>query len=181
MLEQTGWWEVVNTLSSSITEVMRLSASNDKQLFSQYCDIPQEVGEERFIKCYDEVCAWLLAYVPSKITVSPKVIEDFKKQSGKIFEYLRRAVVPSTIVMGNDTVKPTPIVLINSAFCFYLDHMPELMANIEGRDDSVENRSQFTERLELWVLKALEDSRLLEREEINGRCRKIRNVRTAWS
>jgi hypothetical protein len=40
-----------------------------------------------------------------------------------------------------------------------------LVANIADQNpESVEARSKFTERLELWALKAIEDSRLLEKQ-----------------
>jgi hypothetical protein len=162
LLKQLGWWDVVNDLSSTFAEVLRISSEGSEELHIEY-DLP--VPEKRFLKCYYEVCKWLLIYVPRKISFSQKDIASFKKQSPKIFEYLERAIVPSTIVVNKRPLSPSPVVLINSAFFFYLEHMPNLISNT-GRDpESVEIRSKFTERLELWILKALEDSRLLRNEK----------------
>jgi hypothetical protein len=62
-------------------------------------------------------------------------------------------------------VHPTPVVLINAAFRFFLTSLSTLIDNIDGKDkDSVADRSKYSERLELWMLKALEDHRLLTRQ-----------------
>ena len=45
-----------------------------------------------------------------------------------------------------------------------------LIENVEGKDaSSVEVRSKFAERLEIWALKAIEDCRLIRRSNAHGR------------
>jgi hypothetical protein len=57
------------------------------------------------------------------------------------------------------------VVLINAGYMFLLEELPTLLANIENeKSSSVESRSRLSARLELWLLKALEDHRLLRRE-----------------
>ncbi|HEY7405865.1 MAG TPA: hypothetical protein VIB39_20235 [Candidatus Angelobacter sp.] len=163
LLKQLGWWPVVDKSSSAFVDVLRKSASPTKELHIEYA-LP--VDEERFLKCYFEVCEWLLTFLPTKVAVSTKEITSFENQSPKIYDYLKRAIVPSTIILRKKVITPSPIVLINAGFFFYLDHMADLISNIAGKDPkSVDTRSQFTERLELWILKALEDSRLLRGEK----------------
>jgi hypothetical protein len=115
--------------------------------------------------CYHEVLEWLISYVATKIPGDPTDISEFEIEQPVISEYFREAVVPSTIVIDNKQRNPRTVVLINSAFCFYLTSLPSLVANIADQNpESVEARSKFTERLELWALKAIEDSRLLEKQ-----------------
>jgi hypothetical protein len=112
--------------------------------------------------CYHEVLEWLISFVAAKIPSDPRDISEFGLEWPVISEYFREAVVPSTIVIDNKQRNPRTVVLINSAFCFYLMSLPSLVANIAEQDpESVEARSKFTERLELW---AIEDSRLLEKQ-----------------
>jgi hypothetical protein len=89
-------------------------------------------------------------------------VAGFKKASPVIAQYLRRAIVPSTIVVDGDIVYPRPVVIINAGYRFLLEDISLLISNIEGeKPESIESRSRLSTRLELWLLKALEDHRLL--------------------
>jgi hypothetical protein len=83
-------------------------------------------------------------------------------QSPIISDYLRRAIVPSTIIAEGRVEHPRPVVLINAGFQFWLENLPLLLTNIKGEPrNSIESRSRIGARLELWLLKALEDYPLL--------------------
>ena len=60
---------------------------------------------------------------------------------------------------------PRPVVLINAGYRFLLEDFSLLLENIEGeKSDLIESRSRLSARLELWLLKALEDHRLLTKQ-----------------
>jgi hypothetical protein len=165
LLRKLGWWSEIQHFNCAAIEVLRLSEEKSKDLHLQL-SLPTAVSEKRFLQCYRELCRWIFHYIQKHVPTPRSEITDFHEQSGIICDYLREAVVPSTIIIKNQSVHPTPIVLINSAFRFYLEHLPELIANLDGEEkDSIETRSRFTERLELWTLKAIEDYRLLRRQE----------------
>jgi hypothetical protein len=93
-----------------------------------------------------------------------RTIKDFADLSETISDYLASAIVPSTIIVGSDPVHPSPEVLINSAFGFILEDFERLLENLDKDKvsaDSISDRSNYTERIELWILKAIEDYRLL--------------------
>jgi hypothetical protein len=161
LLKDLGWWNEIKSFTSGAVEVLEKSVHESERLHVQLT-LPQRVTEKRFLQCYQELCDWLLDYIP-KNTPSPKIhVLDFHNQSDAICDYFRAAVVPSTIKVGNDRKYPSAIVLINAAFKFYLEHLPELVDNVTGEDkESVEARSRYAEKIELWALKAIEDSRLL--------------------
>jgi len=125
-------------------------------------DLPREDLEARLLSCYDELCSWLIDFVPSRVKGHVNDVADFHDQSPIIAEYLRRAIVPSTIIVQGKIVHPRPVVLINAGYQFLLEKFSLLLENIEGeKPNSIESRSRLSARLELWLLKALEDHQLL--------------------
>jgi hypothetical protein len=128
---------------------------------------PEGVQQNPLIDCFSEVCNWLIDFVISAIPTDNALIQSFNDQSPTISQYLKRAVVPSSIVLKQKgVVYPGPIVILNSTFRFYLEELPELIRSVEGDiKDDVESRSKYSMRLELWALKGIEDSRLLAYQE----------------
>ncbi|MGD1025865.1 MAG: hypothetical protein ABR880_24045 [Candidatus Sulfotelmatobacter sp.] len=155
-------------MSTCYVKVLTVSEARSSDLRIE-TDIPQVVGDERFLKCFWELCSWLIDFVLEAKPVSTNVIDQYRTQSKVISEYFRQAIVPSTIVVEGKREHPSPVVLINAAFRFYLESIPGLIKNVNKENPaSVEARSRFAERLELWSLKALEDCRLLESELQHG-------------
>jgi len=76
--------------------------------------------------------------------------------------YLTYGVVPSTLVQGGKESFPDAVALINAAYLFYLENLPQLMKRISKQDkNNLSHRSKWAERVEMWALKALEDLSLL--------------------
>jgi len=69
---------------------------------------------------------------------------------------------------------PEPVSIINSAFCFYLTSLPDMVGRFEegtGASANAEKRSKWTRKLEDWTMKAIEDSQVrtqFERMERDG-------------
>jgi hypothetical protein len=93
--------------------------------------------------------------------------KQFTKDRTKIEECLLAGVVPHS-------VGPTPlhpISIVNAAFFFYLTSLPKVITKFEKdkAEFDVEVYSKWTKRLEMWTMKALDDSRLQERfRKLNG-------------
>jgi len=66
--------------------------------------------------------------------------------------------------------------IINAAFCFYLVSLPEVIKQFEGpeADKNVDVYSKWTRRLEMWTMKAVEDS------QIQDKLRRVKGT-VAWS
>lgn len=104
-------------------------------------------------------------YLLTRVALPAHELSEFRVQSPVIAEYLKRAIVPSTIIVKGEVEYPKPVVLINAGFRFLLEELSQLLSNVDGEDPaSIESRSRLTGRLELWLLKALEDHRLLTRQ-----------------
>jgi hypothetical protein len=86
--------------------------------------------------------------------------------------YLSHGIVPSTLVRHGKASFPDGVALINAAYLFYLESLPELMRKIANQDENtLSHRSKWAERVEMWTLKALEDLSLLSyHEESSNGC-----------
>lgn len=168
LLRKSGWWKEIEGMSTCYVEVLTVSETKSSDLRIE-TDIPQAVGDGRFLKCFWELCSWLIEFVVKEKPVARTTIDAYGRQSNVICQYFREAIVPSSIVIDGKREHPSPVVLMNAAFRFYLESIPSLIENVEKENPaSVEARSRFAERLELWSLKAIEDCRLLGSESQNG-------------
>jgi hypothetical protein len=166
LLEKLGWWQEIQDWSSAPVQVLRLCEKRSALVSIELSEqLPSTVSQERLLQCYDEVCSWLIDYVPSRVKGPGNDVSEFKVQSPIIAQYLQRAIVPSTVIIDGKVVHPNPVVLMNAGFQFLLEEFSLLLSNIEAEDpNSIESRSRLTARLELWLLKAMEDHRLLTRQ-----------------
>jgi hypothetical protein len=86
--------------------------------------------------------------------------------SGIVEEHLWNGVVPSTVFHKPELVLRYPRVttLLNTAAKVHISSLDELLERVsDGDASSPESRAYWTSRLELWTMKALEDSVILER------------------
>jgi hypothetical protein len=101
-----------------------------------------------------------------------KITKDLHNPSGtfqlltpRIEEYLKNCVVPSTLVTPEGVEYPDPITILNAAYKFKLESLKTLIATIADEDPcAVSSHHRWTQRLELWTMKALEDHTFLTAE-----------------
>ncbi len=85
-------------------------------------------------------------------------VKFFDEQQKLIKDYLSYGVVPSRLVSHGAVVTPSPVALINAAHLFTLQELDKLINRIERTDkDCLECRARWSERVEMWTGKALED------------------------
>jgi hypothetical protein len=96
--------------------------------------------------------------VTSRFTPSA---ERFGRIRSDIQDCLRAGVVPLT-----DTPdRRDPVSIINAAFCFYLTSVSDVIREFEdpGDENDVTIHSKWTDRIEMWAMKAIEDSQVMTR------------------
>jgi hypothetical protein len=161
LLDRLGWWQVIKDWKSAPVKVLH-RCSTGSALYTVESAFPTGVTQERFLQCHNEMCDYLIDYLMALLPKVNRDVRTFKEQAAAISEYLRRAVVPSTIVIDGKDKYPSSMVLLNAGFRFMLEDLSLLFNNIQESDSSsIEQRSRFIKRIELWLLKALEDCRLL--------------------
>jgi hypothetical protein len=166
LLINLGWWDVIRGWKCS-----SIQAINKCEIWSPLINIegclPDGITQEQLLLCYQNVCDWMLGYCSESFPDVAANVHEYEVQAPIISLYLARAIVPSTIILGEQQLYPNPVVLINAGFYFLLEKLSTLVENIERENPlSVETRSRIGARLQLWVLKAIEDNRLLMRQEV---------------
>lgn len=164
-LRALGWWKYVRKWNSPLVGLLKeCSRFHESCRYSQ--EIPPEVCEHLALKHFWTVCDWLGGFVCDRIAVSSGEPERMGSHYSVISSYLSNAVVPSSIVVEGEVMHPTTVELVNSAYRFVHEDFDKLLRNIEKvSSSSVGDRSRYQERLELWILKALEDNRMLAAEQ----------------
>ena len=162
-MEEDGWWKVVEGLSSEHVQlVARLAAR------SEYSFDLQEKSIPGFIEAFQTIIPFIHALV---IEITPHcgtAAEDFGPRKADIEKCLLHGVVPSQLLVEGGALSPTPVSMINAAYCFYLTRLPQLMNSLEGQKDTdLEQRQSAIERLEAWTMKGVEDFQLLDASRKN--------------
>jgi hypothetical protein len=164
--KELGWWDEINEkadekdqpATSHYLTVMAEAEGLPKDAFkfqSQSKPALSQVILETFLLAVGEVSNVVkeaFAGVPSEIGL-------FHDQRSVIEKYLSFGVVPSRLVFLDGTVQsPNVVSLLNAANLFYLERLDNLIDQIDRqRSDCLECRARWTERIEMWTSKALED------------------------
>ena len=165
LLETCGWWHLIDTWHCPSVEVLAKCATWSNFLVVEGA-FSTSVKTSDLMEVYSATCQWLIPYCSSYFPEIASQVSDFQIQLPEITKYLERAIVPSTIWVGESVVHPTPVTLLNAGLYFLLEKLPDLISQIAGQNaSSVETRSRIGARVELWILKAIEDNRLLARQE----------------
>jgi hypothetical protein len=162
LLDRLGWWPLVREWDcSAITAIKKCSDWSQFLTVEGAMPLPDES-----IAAYLEICEWLIGYCSDYFPKISDTVKTFAAQSPEIDKYLERAIVPSTVVVDGVELYPDPIVLLNSGVKFLSQDLGRLISNISGKDAySVADNASIGARVELWILKAIEDSRLLARQK----------------
>lgn len=164
LLDHLGWWPLLkNWQCSSIRALEKCSSWSS--LITVEGDIEDGIDPLRLLESYREVCDWMIDYCARHFGHVKETVGEFSVQEPEIAKYLERAIVPSTIVINEKEEYPNPVVLLNAGIKFLLVGLSQLINNIAGSSaSSVEVHSKVASRVELWILKSIEDSRLLVRQ-----------------
>jgi len=152
LLKKDGWWDAIADIQPSQKKLIE-SLANVPKL--NYVDEAPKGLMEPFL---DSIVPAVGALVKRITTKPSEAVERFTQSRRSIEDCLWAGVVPHE----RGSTKADPISIINAAFCFYLTSLPKLIVKFEGRkaQSSVEKHSLWTERLENWTRKAVEDSQI---------------------
>jgi hypothetical protein len=161
LLREDNWWEAIAHANPEQKGLIEELAAIPRSAYTFY-------GEGEKPRRKGLVNAFLSLVVPAirklirQVTPEPApAIARYRTMRETIEACFRVGVVPHTI-----NSKPLdPVAIINSAFCFYLTSLPEVIKQFEGAEaeNNVEVRGKWTKRLEDWTMKAVEDSQIKAR------------------
>jgi hypothetical protein len=152
-----GWWDRIRGSSNHYVRLLLDAAtipSTSYTFVTQYKPALAGVVMTAFLATVSA----LSASVKSTFAGVPTEADLFESQCQLIQEYLSFGVVPSRLVSENATYSPSSVALVNASYMFYLDHLDTLISKIAGsRAECLECRALWSERVEMWTSKALED------------------------
>jgi len=163
---EDGWVEAISDMASDHTDLIRrLAAKPEEEYLFVYDD---KALPKQFIDAFTPVIPFVHALVAEIAPQAERPSEDFRRWRGEIEDCLLNGVVPSKLLIQGSSLCPTPVSMINAAYCVYLSRLPELMNKLEGQDpDNPEHRRKWINRLEGWTMKAIDDYHLLSLQGVS--------------
>jgi hypothetical protein len=158
-LQKGGWWASVEKLESGhVSLLTRLAGKTEPKYFFEV----QEKGIPAFTEAFLAIVPLIHELAADLTPHSEAAAADFAQNAEKIDECLLHGVVPSSLLAEYSAFSPTPVSMINAAYCFHLTSLPKLMDRLEGQQaDNLPQRMNWAEKIEAWTLKGIEDSQLL--------------------
>jgi hypothetical protein len=162
LLENLGWWDTIEMNRSHHIRIMEKCRDLRPSSFSF-----EQVDEPLGSKIIDAFCRTLES-VQNEVARVTEILRDAEGHAKEIGEFVElrdfirsglcHAIVPSTLYVGDEFKKPSPIVLLNAAHLFYLSGIEDLIKHSDKPDPSkIKQRDIWMERVENWTTKALED------------------------
>jgi len=165
-LTHGGWWPLLDEYGKAHADLIRqLSAIPE----DQYVFISDERAQldERVLSAFRKDVKPHIGDIVRATFQGTETI--FRGQTDvecikAVQRYLCAGIVPATLVLDGQLFMPSPAMLVNAAYLFYLYSVPELIERIQttGREriDAVSEREKWGHLVEQWTMKALEDLRL---------------------
>jgi hypothetical protein len=173
-LNDGGWWSLLdeNTHTSYVDLIKKLAAMPETSYVYESEEKPALAAPvlAAFLKLKPRVAVLVADTLRDRLRRFRSTPD--REEINLVRIYLSHGVVPSTLVQERKERYPDAIALINGAYLFYLESLPELMQRIANQDENrLADRRKWAERVEMWTLKALEDLSLLwdQQELTNGR------------
>ncbi len=155
------WWDQVKDSKSIYKDLLDYCALLNSSQFSFPSQAPLQAY---FIDALNRISGDIDTAVQNSLHGLDPGVEEFSRLKGTVQEYFHHGVVPSTIQdpSSHESVSPSLVTVLNAAYQLYLDSLPTLIDRVEGQKaESVEHCSNWTQKLEAWTLKALEDLELI--------------------
>ncbi len=163
MLVELGWWRTFSRVDSHYVSILNKSEPLRAEDFVVVASrAPAICVQTRSV--FFHVIPAIHSKVHSLFVGVDSGVEEFERLSGTVEEYLWRGVIPSTVFTELALRYPRITTLLNTAAKVHISSLDKLLDQVkEGGATSPQKRSEWTSRLELWTIKALEDSVILER------------------
>jgi hypothetical protein len=159
-LGEDGWWALVQDLPSEhVSLIRRLADKSESDYLFRFSGETIPGFVEAFLTILPLIHKLAIDVTPHCSAMS----EDFGLRRADIETCLLHGVVPSQLLAEKETSSPTPVSMINAAYCFCLARLPELMDKLENQNvRNPRDRKNCMERIEAWTMKGIEDAQLFE-------------------
>lgn len=160
MLRRDSWWQAIDHVQADQKTLLETLASIPRSKYEFYIEENATGLKELVDGFLDDVVPAIRKLVVG-ITPDPtSAVNRFRNERLPIENCLKVGVVPHKVSGTLD-----PVSIINSACCFYLSSLPDVVKQFEGAEaeNNVDIQSLWTKRLEMWTMKAIEDAQIHDR------------------
>ena len=164
-LKRTGWWSLLEQRESTFTALIRKLSSIPSSSYRYESEERRRLAK-RALTAFEEVRRFVAQLVSKVFQGSESGFRGGEELLcvEAIEKYLSWGVIPATIIRDKKAYRPDPVLLINAAYRFYLEGIPTLVGRIKQsgseQRQSVSQQARWSQRVEQWTIKALEDIRL---------------------
>lgn len=160
MLEEDSWWNAISDIHADQKDLLKRLSDIPRTSYRFYVD-DNTLGSQSLVEAFVDFVIPAIRKLVREITPSPaRAVKRFQEARQGIEDCLRAGVIPHSPSKNVD-----PISIINSSFCFCLTSLSDVIEKFEGHagTSDVTKQSLWTKRLEMWTMKAVEDSQILQR------------------
>jgi len=172
LLEEDSWLKAIEQFEPEQKKLLERLAKIPRAKYRFYVD-DQALGPQSLVSTFLASVVPAIRKLVREITTEPtRAVKRFEQDRQSIEDCLRVGVVPHT----KTSRPPDPVSIINAAFCFYLTSLPKVIGQFEEPEAKNDLRihSLWAKRLEMWTMKAIEDS------QVQDRFRKLKGT-ALWS
>jgi hypothetical protein len=160
LLQTDSWWTEIADVQAEQKSFLEELAAIPTRRYKFFFD--DRKRGRKLVNAFVDVVVPAIQKLARQVTSrAVPSVKRFGVIRGDIERYLRAGVVPLT----NTRDKRDPVSIINAAFCFYLTSLPDVIKEFEGPENvnNVAIHSEWTSRIEMWTMKAIEDSQVMTR------------------
>jgi hypothetical protein len=160
-LQDDFWWTRIAGLRAEQKRRLEELAAMPRRHYKFFVD-GKNRGPEKLMNAFiDDVVPAIRKLARHVTRRAVPVVRRFDRAQAHIQSCLRAGIVPLTDTRD----RRDPVSIINAAFWFYLTSIPEVIKEFESPKDenSVAVHSKWKERVEMWAMKAIEDSQIMTR------------------
>lgn len=164
LLESLGWWGEIAASSNLYIRLLSLA----KGIPDSHFKVPVpglKAFEAQMLAALGTLMRDVIAEVKDVTRGLDDGVQEYHDLRATMEEYFRRGIVPSSIRVDDQEHNcPQPTTILNVAYKFYLDNLGDLINGIkDGNPLSVKQRNEWTGKVEMWAMKAIDDYLLLNR------------------
>jgi hypothetical protein len=161
MLRDDSWWDAIADINSNQKRTLEQLTALPSSSYRFYIDEKKQGPQSLVTIFLDIVTPEIRRLVQSVTKNAACSAARFTRDRETIEKCLLAGIVPHK----PNSVPLNPVSIINASFFFYLTSIPQLITKFEngGAPPTVEVFSKWTKRVEMWTMKAIDDSRLYER------------------
>jgi hypothetical protein len=161
LLDEDSWLKAIEKFEPEQKKLLERLAKMPRSRYRFYVD-DQTPGPRSLVDTFLDSVVPAIRKLVREITIDPaRAVKRFEQDRQSIEDCLRVGVVPHT----KTSRPPDPVSIINAAFCFYLTSLPDVIEQFEEppAKNDLSIHSLWTKRLEMWTMKAIEDSQIQDR------------------